>query len=74
MIIQDEEIVGLWKSIDKYHHDLHNAGKQTLLHIKNQEMQEANKNYQIAKESSIKVNQLLDSIINILKNDQKLPA
>lgn len=67
LIIQDEDIKGPWKSIDKYHDSLHEAGKQTLLAIRNQENEEAKKHYQIAKESSQKVNQIIDEIIGILK-------
>lgn len=62
LIIQDEDIKELWESIDEYHDDLHEAGKQTLLAIRNQKNEEAKKCHQIDKESSQKVNQIIDEI------------
>jgi methyl-accepting chemotaxis protein len=66
LMIQDEDIKGLWDSIDEYHNNLHEAGKQALLHIRNQEIVEAKKYHQIAEESSQKVYQIIDQIIGIL--------
>lgn len=67
LIIRDTEIIKLWKEIDGYHHQLHNAGKNTLTHIKNENIKEAKKAYKVAREKSEKVFQLLDDIINKLK-------
>ncbi len=66
LTIQDEDIRELWESIDEHHNNLHEAGKQALLHIRNQELEEAKKHHQIAKESSQKVNQIIDEITGIL--------
>lgn len=67
LIIRDEEIIRLWENIDIYHHKLHDAGKETLLNIKNKDLLEAKKTFKIAKENSERVFQLLDEIIAILK-------
>lgn len=67
LIIQDEEIIPLWNKIDGYHHKLHNAGKDTLIHIKNENIEEAKKAYKAAKEKSEKVFRLLDEMIDKLK-------
>lgn len=67
LIIQDKEIIELWNNIDGYHHELHNAGKDTLINIKDGNIEEAGKSYKVAKEKSTRVFQLLDNIINRLK-------
>lgn len=67
LIIQDEQIKDLWEDIDKYHHSLHDAGKETLIHIRNKNKEKANESYEVAKVSSGQVFQLLDDIIARLK-------
>jgi len=69
LIIKDSALSELWKSIDKYHKNLHNAGQQALLAIKNDKIDEAKKQYQIAKENSKKVFEIIDIIIMILEAD-----
>jgi len=69
LIIKDSALSELWKSIDKYHKNLHNAGQQALLAIKNDKIDEAKKQYQIAKENSKKVFEIIDRIIMILEAD-----
>ncbi|NLZ51557.1 MAG: hypothetical protein GX892_00035, partial [Thermoanaerobacteraceae bacterium] len=67
IIIKDSAINELWESIDEYHKNLHNAGEQALIAIKNREFEEAKKHYQIAKENSKNVFEIIDKIIDILK-------
>lgn len=67
LIIKDSAIIQLWESIDEYHKNLHNAGEQALIAIKNREFEEAKKQYQIAKENSKNVFEIIDKIIDILK-------
>ncbi|WP_296970146.1 methyl-accepting chemotaxis protein [Tepidanaerobacter sp. EBM-38] len=68
LIIQDDEIKKLWESIDRYHNELHDAGEQALLAIRDGDMEKANNYYQIAKQSSQMVYKIIDEIINVLNN------
>jgi len=67
--IKDSAISELWESIDQYHEKLHDAGKQALEAIKDGELGEARKQYQIAKENSSHVFKILDQMIEILKSE-----
>lgn len=67
LIINDDEIRDLWQEIDEYHRAFHNAGKETLVHIKNQNKIEAERTYKLAKEKSEQVFRILDTIISILE-------
>lgn len=68
LIIHDDEIKKLWESIDRYHNELHDAGEQALLAIRDGDMEKANNYYQIAKQSSQMVYKIIDEIINVLNN------
>ncbi len=68
LIIHDDEIKQLWENIDRYHNDLHEAGEQALLAIRDKDVEKANNYYQIAKQSSQKVYKIIDEIINVLNN------
>lgn len=67
LIIEDAGIKPIWDSIDEYHQGLHEAGKETLVHIKNNNYEEARKYYGIAKDNSNKVYNLIDNIISLLE-------
>lgn len=71
LIIKDSAVSELWESIDSYHKNLHDAGQQALVAIKNQDLEEAKRQYEIANENSKKVFEIIDEIIEILKSDKK---
>lgn len=68
IVINDNDIKDLWQNVDEYHHKLHQAGQSALIAIKNKETEAAKKYYQIAKENSQKVHQMIDKMISNLKN------
>ena len=72
LIIKDSAVSELWESIDSYHKNLHDAGQQALVAIKNQDLEEAKRQYEIANENSKKVFEIIDEIIEILKSDKEL--
>ena len=69
LIIKDGHISELWKSIDGYHENLHNAGKQALLAIREGDLEEARRQYQVAKDNSNKVFEILDKMVEILNQE-----
>jgi len=67
IIIKDNDISKLWESIHEYHENLHNAGKLALTAIKNGNLEEANRQYEIAGNNSKHVFEIIDQIIKLLK-------
>lgn len=66
LIIKDGSIHELWERIDEYHENLHNAGQQALIAIRDGDLEEAKNQYQIAKENSKHVFEILDRMIENL--------
>lgn len=69
--VNDSRVLGLWERIDKHHEELHNIGGITLELIKNKEYSLAKSKYKDAKNASMEVFSIIDSIINTLSNEDE---